>query len=134
MPGHGTFMWNELATTDPEACKAFYEKLLGWTAEEMPMPDMSGVYTVFKADGVEAAGMLKMDGEQFAGIPPHWLSYIQVDDVDAAVAQAQELGGSVKTPAIDVPGVGRFAVIADPSGAVVALMTPSDEMCPEDAG
>jgi len=133
MSGHGTFMWNELATTDPEACADFYKKLLGWTSEEMPMPDMSGVYTVFKAGDTPAAGMFRMEGEQFAGIPPHWMSYIHVDDVDAAVTQTEELGGSVKAPAFDVPGVGRIAVIADPSGAAVALMKPSDEMCPEDA-
>lgn len=134
MSGHGTFMWNELATNDPDACTAFYQKLLGWTTEEMPMPQGAGVYTVFNAGDTPAGGMFKMEGEQFAGIPPHWMSYIHVDDVDVAVTQAQELGGSVKAPAFDVPGVGRIAVIADPSGAAVALMKPSDEMCPEDGG
>lgn len=133
MDGPGKFMWNELATTDPEACKDFYGKVLGWSAEEVPMPAGPGVYTVFRADGEHAAGMLKMEGEQWAGIPPHWLAYIHVDDVDAAVAKTQEFGGSVKVPAFDVPSVGRIAVIADPSGAVVALMKPTDEMCPEDA-
>jgi hypothetical protein len=60
------------------------------------------------------------------GTPPHWLSYIQVEDVDAAVTQVESLGGKTHVPGTDIPTVGRFAVVADPQGAVFSLFTPTD--------
>ncbi|MCR5879018.1 VOC family protein [Phenylobacterium sp. J367] len=59
------------------------------------------------------------------GVPPNWTSYVAVDDVDAAAAKATTLGGEVQVPPTDIPGIGRFAVIADPTGAVIAIMTPA---------
>ncbi len=122
-PQHGTFMWNELATTDPEACKRFFREVLGWSVRSV---GEDGRYTVWLSGDEEAGGMLKMEGPEWQGVAPHWLSYIAVDDVDAAAARVGEHGGEVKVAPFDVPNLGRVSVIADPTGAVVALMSPAE--------
>src|SRR5918994_4687885 len=77
------------------------------------MPGEAGTYTMFRLDGKDVAACFA----QGDGAPPHWNSYVTVEDVDVAVAMAAELGGSVLMPAGDVEGIGRMAVIADPTGA-----------------
>ena len=118
----GTICWHECMTRDGAAAKSFYTALFGWTTSEMPMGD-SGNYTMFHpGQGQEAlGGFMEMDGPQFEGVPPHWLTYFAVDDVDVAAAKVTELGGTVVVPPTAIPNVGQFAVIADPTGAVIAL-------------
>jgi len=120
MPKHGTFCWNELATNDVEAAKKFYASLLGWTTKEMPM--QSGVYTIFNTGDKDVGGMY-MITEEMGQVPPHWMGYITVDDVDAMVKKTEELGGKVCMAPTDIPEVGRMAVITDPTGATISLMT-----------
>ena len=120
MPKHGTFCWNELATRDIGAAKKFYTGLLGWTVREMPM--QTGVYTVFKAGDKDVGGMYAITPEM-GEVPPHWMGYIAVDDVDALAKKTEELGGKVIVPPMDIPEVGRMVVIADPTGAAISLMT-----------
>ncbi len=124
MTQQGNFYWNELLTTDPEACKKFYGEVVGWTSREMDMGNGTK-YTIVKVGGKDTGGIMKMDGPQFEGVAPHWMTYISVDDVDAALERAAANGGEVRAPAFDVPGVGRIGVISDPTGAVVSLMTPA---------
>jgi uncharacterized protein len=120
-PNPGSFSWTELMTTDAGAARAFYCQLLGWTFAEMPMG--SGMaYTVFQVGGKPAAGMIQMQGPQFEGVPPNWLSYLSVADCDASMARAVELGATVLMPPQDVPGTGRFAVLQDPTAAVFAII------------
>ena len=114
----GTFSWVDLATTDADGAKEFYGELFRWEAEDMP--GEAGTYTMFRLDGKDVAACFA----QGDGAPPHWNSYVTVEDVDVAVAMAAELGGSVLMPAGDVEGIGRMAVIADPTGAAVALWEP----------
>lgn len=114
----GTFSWVDLATTDAAGAKAFYGELFGWHAEDMP--GEGGAYTMFRLDGKDVAACF----EQGDGAPPHWNSYVTVEDVDGALAMAAELGGSVLMPAGDVEGIGRMAVISDPTGAPLALWEP----------
>jgi len=120
MPKHGTFCWNELATNDLQASTKFYTELLGWEAEEVL--STGHTYTMFKKNGTQVGGMLKMSAD-WGNVPPHWMSYITVDDVDASVKEVEKLGGKVCVPPTDIPTVGRFAVINDPTGAAVSLMT-----------
>jgi uncharacterized protein len=123
-PQRGMFTWNELMTRDDDRAVAFFEGLFGWTHEDMPMGG-GGVYRVMKAGGKPAAGIMKMSAPQFpAELPPHWMSYVAVDDVDAHVTKAGKLGGSTIHPPTDIPNVGRFALIKDPTGAVVAMLQP----------
>ncbi len=123
MAAHGTFYWNELATTDVDGAKDFYSKVIGWDFDTMPMPD-GGTYWILKAGDEMAGGLMAMPAAAPAGTPPHWMSYIAVDNVDEAVAKAGDLGGAVLAEPFDIPDVGRMGVIRDPQGAVVSLMTP----------
>jgi len=118
----GVFSWNELLTKDVEAARKFYTEVLGWTGEDMTMQDGS-VYTVFKIGDQQVAGMMKLpeQAEQM-GAPSYWGAYISVDDVDAIVAKVTSLGGTVIVPAMEVEGVGRFATLQDPTGAIFGIL------------
>jgi predicted enzyme related to lactoylglutathione lyase len=117
----GTFCWVELGTTDGEAAKKFYTGLFDWDFTDNPMgPDM--VYTMLRLNGKDVGGLYKMPPDMKAqGIPPHWLSYVSVTNVDASTAKAKELGATVMKDPFDVSDVGRMSVIQDPTGAVFAL-------------
>lgn len=119
-PAHGTFCWNELVTRDTAAAKKFYSELIGWEAADSGMPGMD--YTMFKAGGKEAGGMMAMPAEVPAEVPSHWMSYITVDEVDSLVDKVKNLGGTILYGPEDVPNVGRFVTIQDPTGAVVSLI------------
>jgi len=115
----GTLSWNELMTRDTEKASAFYSALFGWrpNAWQGPIP-----YTVFQLADEErmVGGMMEMPPEM-KDAPPHWLPYFQVADTDAVVARARELGGTICNPPMDIPNVGRIAMIADPQGAAFAI-------------
>ncbi len=115
--------WVELATRDQRGAAAFYSALLGWELGESDLPipgDLKYVYVGI--DGVRHGGILPMTAE-WGEMAPHWSIYVQVPDVDAIVAKAQAAGGSVCVPAFDAPGVGRIAMIADPTGAACYVIT-----------
>jgi uncharacterized protein len=114
----GVFVWDELLTTDVEAAKSFYESLFGWTAEDMDMAG-AGTYTIFQRGEKQIAGAMTKLGADTR--PPRWQTYIGVEDVDATAEKARGLGATVFVEPTDIPGIGRFALIADPTGAVVGL-------------
>lgn len=118
---HGDFIWYELMTSDVEAAVAFYGGVLGWASQAF---DPSGVgYRVFRAADAHVGGMMPLPAEAAqAGGRPGWLGYIGVDDVDAAAADIVAAGGARHVPPTDIPGVGRFALLADPQGAVFYVM------------
>ena len=120
MPAHGAFCWNELATTDAAAAKKFYTELFGWQLKEGDAAP--GPYTEIVAGGRPAGGIFQM-GKEFGEAPPHWTVYVAVDDVDASARKVEELGGKIRMPPMDIPDVGRFCVITDPSGASLSLIT-----------
>ena len=115
-------------TNDVEKARAFYTSVIGWTFDPMPMPE--GTYWVAQQDGKPVAGMMAMQGIVPDGIPPHWMSYLAVDDIDARVAAAQANGATILRPSFDVPGVGRIAILTDPTGAAMGWITPVAEVCP----
>jgi uncharacterized protein len=125
----GKFVWYELHTTDVKGAQEFYTEVIGWTAKDAGVPGMA--YTIFNAGENGAAGMMaqpQMSRDQ--GAPPSWLGYISVGDVDADAAEVGENGGAVYVPPSDIPGIGRFSVVADPGGAVFALFAPQGGMDP----
>jgi predicted enzyme related to lactoylglutathione lyase len=125
MSDHGRWIWYELMSPDTAASKRFYGDLVGWTCEDMPGSD--GSYAIFRTSeaGADAGGLMPLGEElKAAGVPPNWTGYICVDDCDAAAAKAQSLGGMVVRPPEDIPGIGRFAIVADPAGAPFAIMKP----------
>lgn len=117
------FAWYELMTTDPEAAKAFYTKVVGWGTE--PFPGMP--YTILKAGEAPVGGLMELPEEaRKMGAPPHWIGYVGVDDVDAATEKARRLGGSVYVEPQDIPEVGRFSIVTDPQKAAFTLFKPAN--------
>lgn len=123
------FVWYELMTTDTAAARAFYSQVVGWQANDSGMPGMD--YTLLSAGPHQIAGLMSLPPEASAqGVPPNWTGYVGVDDVDAKAAALQQAGGSVLRPPEDIPGVGRFAVVADPHGAAFCLFKGNDPSPP----
>ena len=107
----GAMCWNELLTTDAEAAKAFYGKLLGWEF----VTDESG-YILIMNRGRNNGAMMQMD-ESFGGMPSVWQPYFTVADIDASIERAGELGATIIIPKTEAPGAGHFAFMSDPAGA-----------------
>ena len=123
------FVWYELMTSDAPAAEAFYRSVIGWQTADAGMPGMR--YTILSAGPAGIAGLMALPAEAAAGgVPPNWTGYIGVADVDAMAARVREAGGAVHHPPEDIPGVGRFAVVADPQGAVFCLFKGSSEEQP----
>jgi uncharacterized protein len=117
----GSFCWVELGTTNQDAAKEFYRAIFGWTPNDSPMGP-GEVYTIFKLDGRDAAAGYTLRADQREqGVPPHWMLYIMVDNVEASAAKVSQLGGKVIVAPFDVMDAGRMAVIADPTGAHFCL-------------
>ncbi len=122
----GSLVWSELAVRDTGPEPAFYEALFGWSADTTPMG--GSAYTTWRLGDHPIGGMVQMDERWPAEMPPHWLTYFAVADVDATCARASELGATVHVTPMDVEGVGRLAVIGDPHGAMFAViaMAPAE--------
>jgi predicted enzyme related to lactoylglutathione lyase len=120
---HGTFCWNELMTRDVEGAKRFYESIIGWSFQAMPMAD-GGTYWVAHSSDKPVAGIFSLNAPGYNGVPESWMSYLAVDDVDARVAKAIKAGAKLMKPIFDVPDVGRIAILMQPGGAGVGWMTP----------
>ena len=120
--GEGIFVWDELGTTDVDAAQRFYEQVFGWTTSDMGA-DYGG-YRIFNRGETGVAGLMNLPDDS---IPPHWQPYVAVEDPDATTAKAVELGGSALMEPMDVPKVGRIAVLRDPQGATFGIIKPEPE-------
>lgn len=116
-PAVGTFCWDELLTSDPAAALRFYKEIYGWTVEEKDMGPM-GTYNILKRGERQSGGVMK---SPMPHVPPNWLSYVAVADVDASAKRASGLKGKIVVPPSDIPGIGRFSIVQDPQGASLAL-------------
>lgn len=121
------FCWFEVNTRTPEACATFYCDLLGWARNDQDMAGMT--YTIFEQCGTPVGGMMTMNEMWPAEVPPHWMSYIAVDDIDAYAARVAECGGSLCVPVTTIPP-GKFCVVTDPTGAVFSLFQGGDGVNP----
>ena len=120
----GAFVWYELATSDSKAALKFYSHVLGWKGRETGGPN--GSYTIVTAGPADVGGISTIPPNACeANSSPCWMAYLGVDDVDAFTRQVKSAGGVVHRAPGDIPGIGRFSVVADPQGAVFALFTPS---------
>jgi len=117
---HGRWLWNELHTDDPTQALAFYDKVIGFSHHSVDVGP-GGTYHILSKGGVDRGGVT---GHLPGGVPPHWLPYVAVDDVDSTIARARKLGATIPMSPEDIPGVGRFGVLEDPTGAVLAIMKP----------
>ena len=114
---HGQFVWYELSTPDVDAAIRFYPRFTGWGTQRFDEN-----YVMWTSGGVPFAGVFRLTDEMRAkGIPPNWMPYVEVDNVDATAAKARSLGATITAVPDDIPGTGRFAVVQDPQGAVFGI-------------
>ena len=124
MNPHGTPIWYEYRATDIDSAQAFYAAVVGWRVDPSRMPGMD-YRMIMAADNEGVGGMMTLPPgapHPPGGIVPGWIVYVGVDDVDAAVAAVEAAGGRVHMPATTMPGLGRMALVADPSGAAFYVM------------
>jgi predicted enzyme related to lactoylglutathione lyase len=124
MPKQGEFVWTEIAASDADKAQAFYENVFGWSFKKGEAAGMD--YREFSNSGDKpVGGLYEINPEFFGGNPPppHWMIYVAVDDVDANAELAKSLGAQVMK-VMDVPNVGRMAIIQDPTGAMIATFKP----------
>jgi predicted enzyme related to lactoylglutathione lyase len=125
-PPQGKFIWYELMTSDQDAAITFYKAVVGWNAADHQMPEMGDFrYTILSAGDLGVGGLMQLTDDMCAkGAHPGWLGYIGVADTDAAAKSIVDAGGTLHMGPDDIPNVGRFAMVADPGGAVFYVMTP----------
>ncbi|MCB9700358.1 MAG: VOC family protein [Myxococcales bacterium] len=117
MPQQGEFCWETLMASDPARARAFYGEVFGWTS--VPGPSGNGD-TVFGV-GPKPEDMVADLQQAQGGMPPCWMTYVVVDEIEGARARAERLGGRVVVPLIEIPNVGRIALIADPTGGHLGI-------------
>jgi uncharacterized protein len=115
----GSLGWNELISTNEDKAVSFYKGLFGWNADPTEVPGMT--YTIFKQGETMIAGSMAQP-KQMAGAPSLWGVYFSVADADKAAEKVAALGGKVLNPPMDIPNIGRFAVVADPQGATFSVI------------
>lgn len=119
----GRFVWHELMVNDPDAAARFYPGITGWKVQPF---EQDPSYRLWTSGGLPMGGLMQLGAEaRRRGTPPSWLMYVGTPDVDATVRQATALGARILKAPQDIP-VGRFAVLADPQGAVFALYKPTE--------
>lgn len=122
----GGFIWYELMTDDVAAAAAFYARVVGWRAVDSGLPGPG--YRYLNVAGENVGGLMQLPAEaRSAGARPAWYPYLQVGDVAKSVAAICADGGTAFMPPTDIPGVGRFAMLADPQGAAFYVMAPAGE-------
>ena len=124
---NGKFIWYELMTGDTKAAETFYQNVIGWKTTDSGMTERS--YTIIHAGETPMGGILATP-PQATGMPPNWSGYVGVDDVDEYAGRVKQAGGSITYGPEDIPGVGRFAVVSDPGGAMFVLFRGESSMPP----
>lgn len=123
---HGQFVWYELMTSSATGAKGFYPSVAGWGTEDWPHSQ----YTMWTSGGIPLGGIVQLRPDQLQqGMRSAWMPYIEAGDVDDTARKAAAIGGRVLFGPQDIPGTGRFAVLADPQGAVFAIyhsLSPSE--------
>jgi predicted enzyme related to lactoylglutathione lyase len=124
----GKVWWTELNTWDADAAMAFYGQLMGWTFESPPInKEGAPPYYVAKRDGEVMCGIFTLRSPDFDGMPSHWFTYLAVDDFEESMSELVALGGTVRREKICIAGVGTFAIVADPTGAVFGMIEPETD-------
>lgn len=129
---HGQFCWTEIAGTDLDKSVSFYSNVFGWSIDRRTSAEDGSSYLEFSSSGEKNpdGAIYQMGPERFGGHmpPPHFMTYVTVHDVDTAAQQAEDLGASVLRAPMDIPNVGRMAVLRDPTGAVFSIFSPVNVM------
>ena len=115
--------WHELNTWEPEMALAFYGRTLGWQFEPMPLPD-GGAYWIARKDAKPVGGVFELTAPDHEGVPTHWMTYLSVADMREAETNTFAAGGEMMRSPVNIPGVGKLAVMTDASGAMIGLIEP----------
>lgn len=130
----GRFVWYDLFTSDPARAIEFYTKITDWGTQEWKSEHDASPYVMWTVGERPVGGVMQLPAQLAAsGLPPHWLGYVSVPDVDETTAQVKSLGGTVLHGPMDIPPVGRIVTFADPQGAVIAAFTATAST-PDHAG
>jgi predicted enzyme related to lactoylglutathione lyase len=128
----GSFVWYELMTSDTKGAIGFYRDVIGWGTQAFDGGEMP--YSMWTVGQTPIGGVTTLPEEaRKTGAPPHWIAYVAADDVDALTKKATSLGATPCVPPSDIPKVGRFSLISDPQGAVIALFKGSGPEMPRPA-
>ena len=118
------FIWYELLSTNALAAHAFYSETIGWNIQDSGMP--GGGYRILHAGAERVGGLMTLPADAAkSGMKPGWLGYLHVPDVDRVIGEVKAAGGMALMPGTDIPDVGRFAMLADPQGALFYVMAPA---------
>jgi len=117
------FVHLELCTSDTAAAKAFYSGLFGWSFTDNDMGQM--IYSTFKPDSGPGGGLFSMPG-----MPTFWLAYVGVEDINASTDKAKSLGATIHKSPMEIPNIGWMTILADPTGATIALFQPAPHASP----
>lgn len=120
-----TFRWHEVYCKNSQKAVEFYTQALDFGTQEYDMGE-GRTHKMLTRNGVAVGGIMETSGPERKDVPPHWAVYLSVDDVDNRLAKCEELGAALIVPAMDIPNVGRMALICDPQGAHIWLYTPSE--------
>ncbi|KTD20356.1 VOC family protein [Legionella londiniensis] len=120
IPKTGEIGWNRLMTDDIEKAKAFYQDVFGWETFEV---DLEGApYFIFKLGAKKIAGLMQLPQQWQA--PPHWMSFIAVENIENTINEARRLGAELIIEPKIITGLGLVALFKDPTGAVAGLYQP----------
>lgn len=123
-PRVGSIMWVDLTVEDAAQVRDFYKDVVGWTATDVDMGGYHDYCMNQPEDAKTVAGVCHARGAN-AALPPQWLVYITVEDLEASIQRCVVRGGCVIAPARDYGGAGRYAVLRDPAGAPFAIFEPA---------
>ncbi len=119
--------WNELNTWKPDEAKEFYQRTLGWSFDEVRGKAGQASYWLAKREGQTMCGIFTLRSRDFDGIASHWFTYLAVDDIDSALAEALSAGGQVRREKFEIPGFGTMAVVLDNAGAGFGMIEPASQ-------
>lgn len=125
VPPVGAIMWADLTVERAEVVRDFYREVVGWTTSDVDMGGYHDYCMNQPEDGKTVAGICHARGHN-AALPPHWLVYMVVEDLERSMARCTDLGGQIVALPRDYGADGRYAVMRDPAGAVFALFEPTE--------
>jgi predicted enzyme related to lactoylglutathione lyase len=124
------FVWFDLMVGDVGKAKGFYTDLMGWGTRDAPMPPQ-GTYTIFSYQGADFGGLATLPDSK---APPYWMPYVQVSNVEQTLRDAQNMGATVLMGPTEIPNVGRFATLQDPTGGVLSIINFNQPTAPPGPG
>lgn len=116
--------WHELNCRDIQAAGTFYSHMMGWTFDDVSLPE-GKTYRIARQGETPICGLFEIDPAAHGEVPDHWMTYMATEDIGAALRMAVFAGGEVVRAPMQVPGLGRLALLADAGGALIGLFEPA---------